>query len=176
MKIKTLIIILLMSATVAFSQEPPKIEKEQELTQVLKVNAIELVDWAKQTAEKTGDFAAEQTPLFLQEYIQWQIWSNFIKVAFFIIFPLILIPLAVKFYRKIGGWRDDHASYLIEGSELIKKQFSFNNILFLIFGVSGIISSIVTLVHTPNYIAEGVKAMVAPRVVIVEKISELVKK
>lgn len=144
-----------------YCQEPEKVTPpttEVELSQVLKTNTVEIIAWVKETAQKTENFAAEQTPLYIKEYISWQIWGSLIEIVLF------LIPTGLAFW--------------ILFTFMKKYKESDDGFLFAVCVFSGIVSltlfvmSICCTIFNVNLIA---KASIAPRVVIVEKVNDLLK-
>ncbi len=164
-KLLTLIISLICLAGPIYSQEETPPASPPDWNTLLKTNSIELIDWAKQTAQKTGDFAAEQTPLFIQEYVSWIFWSNLVTVLIFVVILLTLGILSVVFIIKENNKATKAWDGSFDMAVAIISTIAFTICLagpFPAFGFPAL--------------KESIKAKVAPRVIIVEKISELVKK
>jgi len=166
--IASIIAFNLFSSQYLYCQEPAKPDAipvvpaaQVDIEQVLKTNTVEIIEWAKETAQKTGDFAVEQTPLYIKEYISWQIWGNLLEIILFLIPLSVLLVLFFKFLK--AGREDEWNNGFIFAGSLISGIFSVILFIMTIFCV---------MINSSNI----VKAIVAPRVVIVEKISELVKK
>lgn len=180
MKIKSLIAAIIFPvASFAQQVEPPKqVEKKPEtFEQYFVKNADSVTEWVKDfsvkagnIAGKTTDFAAEQTPLFIKEYIHWQIGVNILNILYFILLPIPFIVLAVKFFKRIKGW--DDRTYNKDET----KAFSSNNVFFLIFGIIGTVMFFVSIGNILEPVRDAAKAILAPRVVVVEKIASLVSK
>lgn len=123
--------------------------------------------WVSTTAEQIGDFAAKEIPPFITEYLTWKFWENVLHIGLYgfaaVVFGLLLFG-AYKvvrwiWVRNFGG--DDFVSYL-----------------------STIALIIVTIVYSVNLcinfptqnLLDCVKIKIAPKVYLIEKAAELLKK
>lgn len=122
----------------------------------LKESLVEVIDWLKVGAEQSKDFVIEQAPMVAQEYVAWTFWEAVIGLAV----CLLLAPLAcLAFAITIRWMRDDE------------------------FGdPSGFVGAIITgmlaigvFIGAYANATTAIKATVAPRVVIIEKIATLTK-
>lgn len=103
--------------------------------------------------EKAGAFTAEQAPLVVQEFLSWQVWGNLIFIS--------LVNVIFSFY-----------CYLVSKvftSENFNCEHDKHCAKIVLFFVS---ISFYTLATLDAYKDAG-KALIAPRVVVIEKISEL---
>jgi len=187
MKTNKLTSILILSLTLsisAFADGPAatptpttEVTSKSPVDEIFKQNAIDLTNWVKATASETGktvgpllnkagQTVGEQTPLFIADYIRWQIVDNLLMGIFGL--TLAIISLYVLLHNiqaenklKEKAWTDMHVN-------------TFGVIIgaIMTFAMCGPVLFQFTLPR----IELGVKALVAPRVVIVEKISELIKK
>jgi hypothetical protein len=48
----------------------------EEIEKTLTDNLSQLIEWVKASANATGAFIKEQSPLFVQEYLSWLFWDN----------------------------------------------------------------------------------------------------
>jgi hypothetical protein len=182
------LIIAIVASTLSFTAfaEDKKVEnnndKKEEVTaktpvdEIFKQNYIDLTNWVKQTAtdtgktvgpliNKAGKLAQEQTPLFISDYIRWQIVDNFVVSAVYILIMIVGLYILIKNIR-IENAKPKEKSW---------NEFS-SNFLCVVVGmfVSIIFCGPVFFCGTLPKIENGIKALVAPRVVIVEKIHDLV--
>lgn len=100
-----------------------------------------------------SDFAAEQLPLLAQEIINWYLWSSvFLAVCFFVIAGIFLcVTKGLYNTAEESGKAEDQGAVLISGAVVI-----------------------VSLVNAMTHSYSAVYALVAPRLVILDKISELI--
>lgn len=147
------------------------------IDEVFKQNYVDLTNWVKQSAEqtgeivnKTGKFAAEQTPLFIQDYIRWQIWGNFVSFFFWNGILILGLILGFKYIKRENNKKD------INGKDIAWKDFSTEILKVIIsFSIAFICFCRFVFLNGFGDLNAGIKALVAPRVVIVEKIAELIK-
>ena len=70
------------------------------LNKCYSITGTELITCVKSVASKTQDFAAEQTPLFVREYVQWTFWQNVIIAIATGVIIVILLSVAVFLGRR----------------------------------------------------------------------------
>ncbi|KKN72108.1 hypothetical protein LCGC14_0413940 [marine sediment metagenome] len=127
-------------------------EKTQEL-----VNSVgqKVLDWA----EATESFTVEQAPLLAQEIVRYGILNNLLQLAFFLIVPSIMISLSYRFGTSKDVWQTDPTP---------------KGIACIISGVFGCFFSVIGLVVcSKDAVPNLCKALVAPRLYIIEQISRL---
>lgn len=110
------------------------------------------------TITQASDFAIEQTPLVVQEYLSWIFWSNIFLFALNIIIIIFCIFLMFKLRFVMAKNMDTDIAV------------GFQILCFIMSSVGiilGFIFSAVSLYY-------AIKVAVAPRVVLLEKISELI--
>lgn len=134
---------------------------QEQVEKSLKDNLPELVDWVKKTADSTGQFLQEQTPLLIQEYLNWVFWDNLLSVV--IILSIFIPSVIISCKSATKADFDDGA------------PFSVHHLKVIIFGFLSIITFFPAMFEVIPSIKEIVKVKTAPRVVIVEKLKELVK-
>ncbi len=103
--------------------------------------------------EKSANFSAEQAPLVVQEFIRWEIFGG--------LFVFVVCSVIVFFILKTG-------------IRIIKLQGDDNEAKMFFAFVTLVIGIFPLLMGLCN-LSSNLKALVAPRVVIIEKISELTK-
>lgn len=131
-------------------------EKEQILS-----NVDQIFEWAKNTAETVSNFAAEQTPLFVQEMINWIFWDNMITAGVIFFSLAIVAGIFIKYVK------------ILFGQELTDSLDGANIFLGIVAIAVWMVIFCLGVVAPSK---QAVKAVVAPRVVVVEKISEYIKK
>ena len=131
------------------------------MNEELKDRLVSYLDKLENVVEKTGDFASEQIPDVAQQYINWIIAENTIYAVMWLTMSIGTAYFARFFYKKLNEHGKVDASY--QGSEYIPVVLSS----IFIFALC--------LPCFINYSLHATKAIVAPKVVIVEKLAELAK-
>lgn len=124
-----------------------------EINEEIKQKMVEYLQTFENGVKKAGEFSAEQAPLVVQEFLAWEFWSHFAG-AVLCLFTLLTIGVVL--------WK------------IMKATKPFDELRFagcLIGGMSSVGLAIGLMVN--SYCAG--KVAVAPRIVVLEKISELVK-
>ena len=115
------------------------------------------IKWIQETGGSIQDFASEQAPLYCREVIAWEFWSGLIFGGIGAILFAIGIAAAMRFVRFI---KEDDGE--INGRTL-----------------SALVIAIICLFLGPvmvgDFIPRAIKAHVAPRMVIIEHISQFRK-
>ncbi len=119
----------------------------------LKLKMLEYLQEIEKSAGQVTDFAIEQTPLVIQEFLAWQIACGTLAIIVSVIGIVVGIVACRLVLRKVET-PDEKAfgCFLVAAVTIVP------------FGILGGTS-----------IAGVTKAVVAPRVVVLEKISDLVK-
>lgn len=120
--------------------------------------------WADSMEEKAGkvaDWGSEEVPEYIRELIQWEITSNLLLIgALVVVIVVAAFALRVLYYR------------VAINDKLPEEVMS---LLVAFLGVPAIIVIGVSTFHSYWAAERAAKAYVAPRVVVVEKITALVK-
>lgn len=106
--------------------------------------------------EKAGTFTAEQAPLVIQEFIRWEIFGNLFIGIILSLFGYYFVKLYVRLYKQNE-----------------KKSYDERNDDIGLMGVFGGIFILTIFTGVICVFSHTLKAIVAPRIVIIEKISEL---
>jgi hypothetical protein len=121
-----------------------------------------VIQWIESTASKIGDFATEQIPPFITEYLTWKFW----EAAFSASLYLILVAVAgvyLAYWKKIWAWNVKH----------------FNNsdgISLLPVVLSAVILTLMLIFRFPyDEIKDMIQINIAPKVYLLEKASEIIK-
>ena len=125
------------------------------MNEELKKKMSEYLVVLERDLKSVKDFSAEQVPLVVQEYINWIFWQNCV-IAFFMVIMIAILYRIWKWIINEEGVKDD------------------TGLKVFISGMAILLVSIPSL-QSLDSITQMIKTTVAPRVVIIEKISELVK-
>lgn len=101
-------------------------------------------------AEQAGEFAVEQAPLLVQEWLRWQVVDNAMALVVF----AALAWAAWRFFRVARRW-DDEAAQVV--------------------GCVAAVAAVAAGLAALESMFSLVKVLVAPRVVVLEKFMELVR-
>jgi hypothetical protein len=72
------------------------------MTQEMQTKLSSILNWIETTAKTAETFAAEQTPLYIQELLAWNFWYSLIYWIILGIIPLIAAALLVRLaYKEI---------------------------------------------------------------------------
>lgn len=123
------------------------------MNEKLEERLMSYLDSIAKQAETTSDFLGDQVPLVVQEYIQFHFYGNLISLAFF---TLMLVLFSITFFICRRKEND------IDPLPFAGKAASFVVILGSILGIF-------------DGMTELVKNATAPRIVVLEKVAELVK-
>ena len=128
--------------------------KEESKTK-LQETATELLDFVN----TSKDFVLEQTPLYVQEVVEFHFLENAISAGLNLVIAIVTL-LVITF-----------ASY-----KIYKKDTSNWDVEWFVVALIAILSAMILIVsgeYTTKYSKECYKAKYAPRVLIIEKLTEL---
>ena len=126
----------------------------------LQARLTAILDYVETGVKDTADFAVEQAPLLVQEILRWHI---FIGILAFIGILLLLIPMRWTFNiikRYVKGYRNKKHDWHDEPVEMWY-------LLWLGWAVPILLLSL--------FIADAIKAWIAPRLFLIEYIADIVK-
>jgi multisubunit Na+/H+ antiporter MnhE subunit len=135
----------------------------EEIEKTLTDNLSQLIEWVKASANATGAFIKEQSPLFVQEYLSWLFWDNVITVFTLVVGFIISLCCLLKVLKDKTLFDDD---VVFRSKHLI---FISSGLGVIFFGIGGLVSGF-------DALKTAVKVKIAPRVVLVEKMQELINK
>lgn len=115
----------------------------------------EVLGWLKETAEKGADFIETQAPLLANEIVAWHFWASVTMAVMF----AVIVSLLVLVLR--------HCIAIIKTRKESTPEFAGAFIFCSIGSVAVIVLGIASLVN----VYEAVRASVAPRVVIIQHLS-----
>ena len=118
-------------------------------------NINQAIDWLQKTGGQIQEFTAEQAPLYCREVVAWQLWSSIAGV----VGSLLIAAAAVYIAAKSRRWIAENVQEVHPGA---------------IFGSMAILAAIVlSFVGIYQNAQSAIKAVVAPRMVIVEHLRGL---
>jgi hypothetical protein len=117
----------------------------------------ETLNWLQETGSAVQDFALEQAPPYCQEVVAWAFWQNAVGSGFGLTLLAVGIFCAYQLIKASRSYKDN--------DEIVMAMSTIVGGCALIGGV------ILTTIHLPD----AVKAVVSPRLVIVEHIMNLRK-
>lgn len=115
-------------------------------------NLSGIIEYVKQGA----DFVKEQAPLYIQEMINYGIWTSVFEVIVFSICTILSVYGLLKFIKWLKKEEECYEDHIVE------------------FVVAGVIIFLFALLVF-NCVEELIKAVAAPRVYVVEKLLSLGK-
>lgn len=119
-------------------------------------HAETLLKWSASVANQGTEFVSEQAPLLVQEYLHWIFWGSMIQAGI-----NLAILIAMVFFARWAGKK-------------IYEKDSDASMVCLILGILFCIPACFCAAQAIAGIMDAIKVLVAPRVIIVEKIAELV--
>lgn len=125
------------------------------MNEEIKKKMIEYFEAMEVAAGKFGDLAQQEIPLVLQEYLNWQFYSNlFLGIGWF-----VLLGLFFAFFKRLADFAKKEHGYE-------SPEYAFSIIIAIVSLLIG-----TGVLFGCSY--QCVKVSVAPRVVILEKVGEL---
>lgn len=122
-----------------------------------------LIEWVETAAQKVGDFASNEIPPFVHEYLTWKFWEAGVSVAACAAFIIGFICI----------W----AIWWVKHKAKIMKCAYEGEVICFTFG--GILLSIISIFIFFHEFAPSAKDMiqikVAPKVYLIERINDIVK-
>ncbi len=122
--------------------------------------------WVETAAKNIGDFAQEQIPPFIHEFLQWKFLEAAIDISCWVAFwsgPVVAVLIAALIGRKRlkkDGYADEHTQGL--------------------FGCAGTVLGLILIFGAISFPSKQIKDMiqikVAPKVYLVEKAAEIIQK
>lgn len=122
-----------------------------------------VIQWVESAASKINDFATEQIPPFIHEYLTWKFWEAAFGASLYV---FCLIPLGVYLhqFKRFWKWGQDE-SYNSSGFTV----FLFCLVTICVCGI--------TIAAFPyDDIKDMIQISIAPKVYLMEKAAELIKK
>lgn len=131
---------------------------------ILAQNINGLIEWIKQPANATGCFTQDQTPLYVQEYINWYFWSAALCVGVGLLW-LVVSGVSIG----VGLWA------LRKSNRVGHKYHVYDTVGGVATGIS-VVTAILGLVTIACFIPDMVKAKIAPRFILLDEAARIVNK
>jgi hypothetical protein len=122
---------------------------------------VSSMDKITQWIEQGGKYVSEQVPDIASQYVQYVFWGN---VFYAVLYLLTVVGLVYVFNKCLAlrNKEDEQKKYWYDRSDLPPVAMVGSVILSIIFGCCFTYS-----------VQQAVKAKVAPKIVVIEKLSEL---
>lgn len=123
-------------------------------------------------AQSGAAWSVEQAPLIVQEWLQWVFWSNAINAAIYVLIILFSFLVYVVGLRKGLQYAEAQKKPLAYGA------WDWEFFSYMWGGIGAVVVAPISfclLVSIWSHALLAIKVAVAPRVMVIEKISELLK-
>jgi hypothetical protein len=118
--------------------------------------------WITEAAQKVGDWSSIEIPLFVTEYLQWK----FVEAAMYTVVWAIAVAIVSPFIPTFKRWCFDK-----------KRREESDDLTIAWFAFVTIVSVVVATICFPyGEIKDMLQIHIAPKVYLLEKASELLKK
>lgn len=156
---KKVILYLMLLVSTAYTQDKERLTLPTNPEPVLVSQQEELAKWLKETGQKTQGFVEKESPLFVQEYLAWEARGCIITILIVsLIFIVFVTILTVSLYQLRKSDKD---------------QFWDSMCVFNGFGTG--VSTLILVIAVPISIMKLIKVQTAPRVVVAEKMKDLLR-
>ena len=118
--------------------------------------------WITEAAQKVGDWSSTEIPLFVTEYLQWK----FVEAAMYTVVWAIAVAIVSPFIPSFKRWCFD---------KQVRKESDDISILIFVF-VTIVSVAVATICFPYGEIKDMLQIHIAPKVYLLEKASELLKK
>lgn len=125
------------------------------MNEELKTRLTKYLDYLEEVMHKSTDFASEQVPETIRQLIEWEFYSGLLKGTVLLVASIVLAHIAWKTYKWIVRTGDK------------------SDICLVVIFCS--IASVVALIIGLSHFYDSAKCRIAPNLVVIEKLSDLVK-
>lgn len=139
------------------------------MNEELKAKLLQYLEYIEQGVHKGADFVAEQTPLYVQELLAWHFWS-YIGDATLFLLPAVVLTVGGRWLWNYGSPERNKASDQRTNAE---NDFVFGTTLVPCFAYAIAVGLMFGVIGKSFHAA---KAKIAPRVIVVEKLQEALRK
>lgn len=126
------------------------------------MNNEKVIEWIESAASKISDFAVEQVPPFIVEYLNWKFWEAFTYTVVCII-PIVLFWGTYIRFRKFI-WRF-----------VIDEHGDLDPLCIPVFAVTSILVMTTAVVFPLEHIKDMIQISIAPKAYLLEQAAEIVK-
>ena len=118
--------------------------------------------WITEAAQKVGDWSSTEIPLFVTEYLQWK----FVEAGMYTVIWAIVVAIMLSFTPRFKRWCFD---------KQVRKDS--DDLTIAIFCLVTLLFVAVAVISLPyDEIKDMLQIHIAPKVYLLEKASELLKK
>lgn len=122
-----------------------------------------VVVWIEEAAKQVGDFAVQEIPPFIEEYLQWKFWEAAVETAVGMV-ALVPFIIALIYCKRFWNWTMKH----IDPSD---------GIVLVPYIVLNIICILVAVCNFPfEQIKDMIQISIAPKVYLIERATEIIQK
>lgn len=118
--------------------------------------------WITEAAQKVGDWSSTEIPLFVTEYLQWKI----VEAGMYTVVWTIAVAIVLSFTPRFKRWCFDEQ--VRDNSE------EFTPVAFVFLTLLSVVVAVISLPY--DEIKDMLQIHIAPKVYLLEKASELLKK
>jgi len=130
---------------------------------------IEILNTSKNVSLDIYNFLQEQSPLLVEEIIKWGIWENGIKFA--ISFLFVVLSWSFIVFTVVGFYKNKGELYWDKKREDIKVLGGIFLIASILLFLLSVLATFITCIPS---LFSMVRAIVAPRIFILEYVKDLV--
>lgn len=123
-----------------------------------------IMQWIGDAAQKIGDFAANEVPPFIKEFLNWKFWECGVKIGI----TTIILIISLAFIKWLYS--------------ILKTDMKDNNdadvqvLFFYITTGFVIVNTIIFFTSTVSNVLDMIQIAIAPKVYLIEYASQFIKK
>jgi hypothetical protein len=124
----------------------------------------QVMEYMKISINKIEDFAVNEIPPFIHEYITWKFYENLFPITLYVLFLLILTLVVYKFINPFWKWA------------FKSSKDNGDPIYFMGPGITTFLITVVVLFAFPyDNIKNCIQITVAPKVYLLEQVTNIIK-
>lgn len=122
-----------------------------------------VIQWIESAASKINDFATEQIPPFIHEYLTWKFWEAAFSASLYLIL-VVVAGVYLAYWKRLWAWT-------------MEKFEDSDGVSLLPTLLSAVGVSLLLIFKFPyDEIKDMIQISIAPKVYLMEKAAELIKK
>ena len=119
--------------------------------------------WIEEAAKQVGDFAVQEIPPFIEEYLQWKFWEAAVETAVSMV-ALVPFIIALIYCKRFWNW-------------MMKHMVDSNGAAMIPYAAVNIICIILAVCNFPyEQIKDMIQISIAPKVYLIERAAEIIQK
>lgn len=122
-----------------------------------------VVVWIEESAKQIGDFAVQEIPPFIEEYLQWKFWEASVETSIGMV-ALVPFIIALIYCKRFWNWM---LKYLDHSDGIILLPYIGINIICVLLAVSK---------FPDEQIKDMIQISIAPKVYLIERAAEIIQK